>query len=322
MKLSIVVLDDFEGVARSQADWTAIDARAHVTVYTAPLTGSALVSALQHADGIVLMRDRTPFMADLIAQLPNLKFVVFTGTRNSALDAAALAARNIPVCFTAFGPSKESTAELTWALILAATKKLEPTFAALRKGQWRIDAPLLSLLHGKTLGLVGLGEIGRRVARVGAAFGMNIVAWSPNLTPERAAAGGATSVTFDALLAQSDVVSLHLVLSDKTKHLFGATQFAQMKSGAVLVNTSRAGLVNEAEMVAALRSGALAHAALDVFNQEPLPADHPLLAVPNTTLAPHLGFVCEPVFDNFFAGVVECLDAYLSGEPLVRELKP
>lgn len=317
----IVCLDDFENIARASASWEAIEAAAEVRIHTAPLTGEALLAALRPADVVVLMRDRTPFREPLIARLPNLKLVVFTGTRNNTLDTAALARRGIPVCHTAWGPSKDSTTEIVWALILAAQKKLERYLPAMRAGQWRLAGdPLLPVLHGKTIGLVGLGEIGQRVARVAQAFGMKVITWSPNMTPERAAAVGATAVSFDALVRSADVVSLHLVLSEKTRHLFGEAQFKAMKPGALFVNTARAGLVDESALIASLKNGTLAHAALDVFEQEPMPTDHPLLSLPNVTLTPHLGFVCEPVFAQFYEGITECLTAWLHGKPLPRVL--
>ncbi len=316
----VVLLDDFERVAHTAADWGALAAKVDLRVHTAPLTDAALREALTPAHVVVLMRDRTPFKADLIAQLPNLKLVIFTGTRNNALDAAALTARNIPVCHTNWGPSKDSTTEITWALILAAHKRLESHLAGLRAGTWRPRDDLLPTLHGKTFGSVGLGEIGTRVSRIAQAFGMDVVTWSPNMTPERAEKIGAKAVSFDELIAQSHVVSLHIVLSEKTKHLFGAAQFAAMQPSALFVNTSRAGLADEAALVAGLKRGYPAMAALDVFSTEPLPANHALIKLPNVVLTPHLGFVCESVFKQFYSGIVECLGAWVEGKPLVRVL--
>jgi phosphoglycerate dehydrogenase-like enzyme len=316
----VVMLDDFERAAHTAADWGTLASKIDLRVHTAPLTGAALVDALKPAQVVVLMRDRTPFKADLIAQLPNLKLVIFTGTRNNTLDAAALAARNIPVCHTNWGPSKDSTTEITWALILAAHKQLETHMAGLRAGVWRPRDALLPTLHGKTFGSVGLGEIGMRVSRIAQAFGMNVVTWSPNMTAERAEKIGAKAVSLDELIAQSHVVSLHIVLSEKTKHLFGAAQFAAMQPGSIFVNTSRAGLADEAALVAALKLGRPAMAALDVFSTEPLPANHAITQLPNVVITPHLGFVCEPVFKQFYTGIVECLSAWVEGKPLVRVL--
>ncbi len=319
-KPHIVVLDDSERALRRLADWTRIDAHAEVSVHHAPLKGAALLDALREADAIVLMRDRTPFTAELLAQLPKLRYLVFTGTRNSKLDLAALAARNIPVSCTEFGPSKDSTCELTWALILAATKQLQTHTDRLRGGTWRSDAaaPLPGALLGQRLGLIGLGEIGGRVARIGQAFGMEVVTWSPRMTAERAAAQGVAFVPLDELLATSSVVSLHLVVLASTRHLLNAERLAKIQAGSLLVNTSRSELIDSPALVQALRQGRPGFAALDVFDVEPLPADDPLRGLPNVLLSPHLGFVTEPVFQRFASGVTECLQAWLAGEPVVR----
>jgi phosphoglycerate dehydrogenase-like enzyme len=317
----VVVLDDYERALRRLADWSDIDRLADVRLFHEPLRGDVLHATLAQADAIVLMRDRTPMHAQLIARLPKLRLVVFTGTRNTALDAAALAARGIPVCHTDWGPSKDTTCELAWALILAATRRLEAHFALMRSGQWRDGGPLAGMLAGERLGLIGLGEIGSRVARVGNAFGMQVVAWSPHLTAERAAGRGAAAVSLDELLATSKVVSLHLVPSAPTRHLLNAGRLASMRRDALLVNTSRSALIDTAALLEALEAGRPAAAALDVFDDEPLPADHPLRRLPNAVLAPHLGFVAQPVFERFAAGVAECLLAWLRGGPLVRVLQ-
>lgn len=316
----IVVLDDTERAMRRLADWQSIDAQAKVTIHHEPLGGAALLDALTDADVIVLMRDRTPFTAELLAALPKLRYLVFTGTRNAKLDLAALAARNIPVSCTEFGPSKDSTCELTWTTILAATKQLENHTARLKRGQWRSDtaAPLPGALVGQRLGLIGLGEIGSRVAKVGKALGMDVVTWSPRMTAERAQAQGVGFVPLDELLATSRVVSLHLVVTPATRHLMNAERLALMQSGSLLVNTSRAELIDTAALVQALQNGRPGFAALDVFDVEPLPLDDPLRQLPNVLLTPHLGFVTEPVFQRFTEGVTECLQAWLAGEPLVR----
>jgi phosphoglycerate dehydrogenase-like enzyme len=316
----IVVLDDFERVARSYVDWSAIEAQAELRIYTEALRGQALIDALKPAQAVSLMRDRTPITSELVAQLPNLKLVQFTGTRNGTLDTQALAARKIPVLHSGWGPNKDATTEMTWALILAAQKRLVSQHNALLRGQWRPHDTLAPVLHGQTIGIAGLGEIGGRVANVARAFGMNVVAWSPNMTAERAAEKGAKSVSFDELVATSHVISTHLVLGPATKNLFGAAQFAAMRNDAIFVNTSRAGLADEAALVAALQAGRPAMAALDVFSVEPLPASHPLTALPNVVLTPHLGFVCEPVFRKFYGDMVEGLTAWLAGHPLPRVL--
>lgn len=318
----IVVLDDSERAMRRLANWQAIDAQARVNIYHEPLSGAALIDALKDADAVVLMRDRTPFTAELLAELPKLRYLVFTGTRNARLDLAALAARNIPVSYTEFGPSKDSTCELTWTAILAATKQLESHTTRLRRGQWRSDMaePLPGTLAGQRLGLIGLGEIGGRVAKVGQALGMEVVTWSPRMTAERAAAQGVGFVPLEELLATAQIVTLHLVVTPATRHLMNAERLALMQPGSLLVNTSRSELIDTAALVQALQKGRPGFAALDVFDVEPLPMDAPLRQLPNVLLTPHLGFVTEPVFQRFSTGVTECLSAWLAGRPLVRVL--
>ena len=317
---TIALLGDAEQALRRLGNWQTIDAQANVVVHPWPLQGQALVDALKDADAAVLVRDRTPFDAVLLAQLPKLRYLVFTGTRNTTLDLAAMAARQIPVSHTDWGPSKDSTCELTWSLILAATRQLEQQTALLRSGQWRAGTavPLAGVLHGQTLGLVGLGEIGGRVAKVGQALGMKVVTWSPRMTSERALEKGATSVTLEELLATSRVVSLHLVPTPATSHLLNANRLALMRPDSLLVNTSRSALVDGAALVKALEKGRPGFAALDVFDAEPLPLNDALRQLPNVLLTPHLGFVTEPVYQRFAAGVTECLEAWLAGKPLVR----
>jgi len=321
-KPHIVILGDGEQALRRVGDWGAIESAARLSVHSQPLQGAALLAALQEADVLVLVRDRIPLNAATIAQLPRLRYVVFTGSRNTTLDVAALAARGIPVSHTDWGPSKDSTCELTWALILAATRQLAQYSALLREGQWRAAQPqvLPAVLHGEVLGLVGLGEIGRRVAQVGKALGMDVLTWSPNMTPERAAAHGVQAVDLDTLLARAKVLSLHLVPSAPTRHLINAQRLAQMRPDSLLVNTSRSALVDSAALAHALHEGRIGMAAIDVFDAEPLPLDDPLRQAPRVLLTPHLGFVVEPVFEKFAQGVCECLQAYLAGQPLVRPL--
>ena len=316
----IVVLDDYEHAARRLANWSAVAAQADLRVHHAPLAGAALLQAVQAADALVLMRDRTPVNAALVDAMPHLKYVVFTGTRNAALDLAALQRRNVPVSFTEWGPSKESTCELAWTLILAAAKRLPQAVQSLQAGQWRDGGVLGQVLHGQRLGLVGLGEIGGRMARVANAFGMEVLAWSPRMTHERAAAEGARAVSLDELAQTSRVVSLHLVLTEATRHLFDAARFAQMRPDSIFVNTSRAGLADEAALVDALRAGRPGAAALDVYTREPLALDHPLRALPNALLSPHLGFVSQQVFERFYSHAVEGLLAWLSDAPVPRRM--
>ena len=322
-KPHIVVLGDAEQALRRLGDWHAIDQAARVTVHSRPLQGADLRAAMQAADVLVLLRDRIPLDATTIAQLPRLRYLVFTGSRNTTLDASALAARGIPVSHTEWGPSKESTCELTWALILAATRQLAHYSALLAQGQWRAATAqvLPGVLHGEVLGLVGLGEIGKRVAQVGKALGMHVLTWSPNMTPERAAAHDVQAVPLDELLARAKVLSLHLVPSASTRHLMNAQRLALMRPDSLLVNTSRAALIDTTALVDALRVGRIGMAALDVFDTEPLPVDSALRDCPRLLLTPHLGFVAEPVYQTFTDGVLQCLQAFLTGQPLPRLLK-
>lgn len=284
MKPIVVVLDDFEHASTRYSpenSWHEIEKHVIVKIYTKPLRGAALVEALKDAQVVVLVRDRTPFFSDLIRELPNLRYVVFTGARNNLIDTALLKERAIPVSYTESGPSKEATAELTISLILACYKRLDrhlQTAGSSRNDSWRpgpeFEVPRLA--SGSTLGLVGLGGIGSKVCSIARAMGMNVIAWSPNLTQQKAQNAGATAVSFKTLLATSDVISLHLVLSATTRGLFGTEEFAQMKHGAVFINTSRSALVDESALANALNSNHLRAAGVDVFDLEPVPARYPL----------------------------------------------
>lgn len=318
----IVVLDDYEDALRRLADWSGIEARANVTVHTNRLRGDALYEAIKDANAIALVRDRTPFAKELIDRLPRLKLFSFTGVRNTTLDTAAMAARGIPVAFTAAGSSKESTSEIAWALILGAAKRVEAHAKLLRAGGWRDGGALPMVLAGKRLGLVGFGHIGRRVGEIGGAFGMEVVTWSPHMTPERAAEGGAKAVSLDELLSTSHVVSLHLVPVAETRKLLNATRLATMREDAILVNTARSALIDMEALPAALDAGRPAMAALDVYDDEPVAKGHPLAARDDVLLLPHLGFVNDPIFTAFARDTVENLTAWLDGKPLPRTLKP
>jgi phosphoglycerate dehydrogenase-like enzyme len=317
----IVVLDDYEDSLRRTADWRPVEARADVEFHTKRLRGEALLEAVKDADAVVLIRDRTPFKADLLARCERLKLFVFTGLRNTQLDFAALAARGIPVGNTDHGSSKNATAEMAWALILAAAKRLEDYLGLVRRGEWRDGGRLPWVLHGERLGLVGFGEIGQLVARVGAAFGMEVVTWSPHMTPERAAAGGASATSLEDLLATSKVVSLHLVPAEGTRKLLNAQRLGSMRPDSILVNSARSALIDMAALPAALDAGRPAIAALDVYDDEPLVAGHSLDGRRDVVLSPHLGFVNDPVFAKFGPGVVENLLNWLEGRPLVRLVK-
>ena len=317
----IVVLDDYEQSLRRTADWSAVDALADVEVHSQRLRGEVLLDAIKDADAVVVVRDRTPFKADLIARLAKLRLFVFTGSRNTQVDAAAMAARGIPIAHTEMGESKASTTEMTWTLIFAAAKRLEAYLGMVRKGEWRDGKALPAVLSGQRLGLIGFGGIGSRVGKVGEAFGMEVATWSPHMTPERAAAGGAKAVELEELLRTSKVVSLHLVPAEATRKLINAERLALMRPDSILVNTARAALIDMAALAAALDAGRPGTAALDVYDDEPLPKDFALAKRDNVVLTPHLGFVNDPVFAKFGPGVVENLLAWLKGEPIPRLLK-
>ena len=321
MKKRIVVLDDYEDSLRKTADWSPVRKLADVEFHTERLRGDSLVGAVKDANAIVLIRDRTPFRAQLLAKMPKLELFIFTGGRNTQLDFQALAARGIPVANTVMSDSKPATAELTWTLILAAAKRLEAYMALLRRGGWRDGKALPQVLKGQRLGLIGFGEIGKMVGEVGKAFGMELVAWSPHMTPERAAEGGAKAVSLEELLATSKVVSLHLVPAEATRKLLNAERLAMMRSDSILANTARSALIDMEALGRALESGRPGIAALDVYDDEPLAPGDELAGRENVVLTPHLGFVNDAVFANFGPGVVENLMNWLEARPLVRVVK-
>ena len=320
-KPRVVVLDDYEDSLRRTADWSPVEAKADVEFHTQRLRGDALLDAVKDADAIVLIRDRTPFKAELLAKMPKLKLFIFTGGRNTQLDFKALAARGIPVANTAMSDSKPATAELTWTLILAAAKRLEAYMALLRRGGWRDGKGLPQVLKGERLGLIGFGEIGKMVGEVGKAFGMDLVTWSPHMTPERAAEGGAKAASLEELLSTSKVVSLHLVPSDATRKLLNAERLAMMRTDSILANTARSALIDMDALARALDAGRPGVAALDVYDDEPLAPGYELAKRDNVVLTPHLGFVNDPVFARFGPGVVENLLAWLDGRPAPRLLQ-
>jgi len=319
--MRIAVTDDWQRVARDCADWAPLEARAEVRFFTDPFPSEdAAAAALAPFDAILVTRERTPFPRSLVERLPNLRMFGLTGIRAGKIDLAHLQARGVTVCFTDGGPGVESTAEIALGLMLAAARRIPEGDASARAGRFQQGTPRGHVLAGKTLGLVGVGKIGARMARYGQALDMEVLAWSPNLTPERAAAAGASYRDKDALFAAADVVSLHLVLSPRTRHVVAAADLARMKPGAILVNTSRSGLVDEAALVDAARAGRIV-AALDVFEREPLPADDPLLTCPHTVLTPHLGYSVMEVYREFYRQSVENALAWLDGRPC-RVLPP
>lgn len=319
---NIVILGDYERALKHFSHWNKIEKQANITIHHEPLRDEALYNAVKDADAIAIVRDRSPFNEAMIARLPRLKFLMFTGERNGTLDATALMSRNIPIACTPGGPSKETTAELTWALILGASKRLIEENKLIASGGWRDSLSVLPMLSGERLGIMGLGAIGSRVARVGAAFGMEVVTWSPRMTPERAAAGNAKAVSLEELLSTSKVVSMHLVAGPGTKGLISADQLALMRPDSILVNTSRSALINMSDLQNALAAGKPGQAAVDVFDIEPLPANDPLRNTPNLLVTPHLGFIAEPIFATFSKGITDTLEAWLDNKPVPHPFKP
>lgn len=318
MAVQIAVIDDWQGVAQDVVDWAPLDSVGQVTfLHDYPADQDTLVSRLQGFDVICVMRERTRFDEALLRRLPNLKLLLTGGMRNAALDLKAAAALGIQVCGT--DSYKHAAPELTWALIMALTRNLVPEANALRAGLWQQG--LGGDLHGKTLAILGLGSIGTRVAQFGQVFGMRVIAWSENLTVERAAAAGVTYVDKQALFKQADILSIHLVLSDRTRGLVDAPALGWMKPGALLINTARGPIVDEAALIDALEHKRLAGAALDVFAEEPLPADHPFRTLDNVLATPHVGYVSRQNYQQFYGQMIEDLLAWAAGRP-IRLLTP
>ncbi|MEU9486441.1 D-2-hydroxyacid dehydrogenase family protein [Streptomyces decoyicus] len=312
------VLDDYQDVALSLADWSALAGAVDVRTLRQPFRSEdEVVAAIGDCEIVVAMRERTPFPASLLARLPRLRLLITSGMRNAAIDLEAAARHGVTVCGTA--SSTEPPVELTWALILGLARNVVTESAAMRVGgPWQ--STVGADLHGRTLGLLGLGKIGIRVARIGQAFGMNVTAWSQNLTAEHAAEEGVhAAATKDELLETSDFVSVHLVLSDRTRGLLGADELRRMRPTAYLVNTSRAAIVDQPALLRALRENWIAGAGLDVFDHEPLPADHPLRTLPNVLALPHLGYVTRRNYEGYFQQAVEDITAFLAGNP-IRQL--
>jgi phosphoglycerate dehydrogenase-like enzyme len=312
MPLRIVALDDYQGLAGRLAlagrlpDTEFVALREH-------LDGDALVAALAGATVVVAMRERTRFDRALLSALPDLELLVTTGMANAAIDLAAAAERGVTVCGTA-GPPTANTAELAWGLILSVLRHIPAEDAAIRAGGWQHT--LGRDLLGTRLGLVGLGRIGHQMARIGAAFEMEVVAWSQHLDPGEAAAAGVRAVTKAELFATADVVSVHLVLSDRSRNLISEPELRAMKPSAILVNTSRGPIIERAALLQALGEGWIAGAGLDVYDVEPLPADDPLRTAPRTVLTPHLGYVTERTMARWYDDVIEDIAAWRRGDPI------
>ncbi|MFF2245048.1 D-2-hydroxyacid dehydrogenase family protein [Arthrobacter sp. NPDC058130] len=311
------ILDDYQQVSADYADWTSVGADGvSVTVFSTPFASeSAVIQALLDFDIIVAMRERTPFPRAVLANLPRLKLLITTGAANAAIDLAAAEECGVTVCGTGGSPS--AAPELTWALLLALARNLTAEENALRAGRWQNTVGFE--LARKTLGIVGLGKIGHKVAAYAHAFGMNVLAWSQNLDAATAEAAGVRKVSKDQLFRESDIVTLHLRLSQRSEGTVGEAELRLLGPGGMLINTARGPLVNQPALIRALEEGWIRGAAVDVYDQEPLPAGHPLLSAPNTVLTPHLGYVTYESYAQFYGGALEDVKAWLAGAP-VRQL--
>jgi phosphoglycerate dehydrogenase-like enzyme len=317
--INVAVLDDYQGRASEFADWGSLGKDVEVTFFRDPISPTDLVPTLVGFQVLVLMRERTAFPRTALEQLENLRLLVTTGMGNASVDIAYLRQHDVMVSGTGMGggpgtPGLPSTAEMAWALIFAVCKRVTIEDRAIRSGSWQVGLP--ANLAGATLGLAGLGRLGGAMVAPARVFGMDVIAWSQNLTDERAAELGVRKVSKSALLSGSDVLSIHLVLSERTRGLFQADDLALMKRNAVLINTSRGPIVNERALIDALSAGVIGAAGLDVFDREPLPSGHELTGLQNAVLLPHLGYVSEPGFRAMYGDVVEDIDAFLKGEPI------
>jgi phosphoglycerate dehydrogenase-like enzyme len=306
--MKVAILDDYQNVALTMADWSRVESKAEVTVFTDHVSDpDAVVARLQPFDVLCVMRERTPLPRQILERLPRLKMIASTGPGNASIDQQAVRERNIHLTNT--GYRSTPTIELTWALILAVMRNLVGEASSVRAGGWQTSVG--QELSGKVLGVLGLGRIGSEIARIGAAFGMDVIAWSQNLTPERAQVAGATPVSKEELFARSDVLSIHLVLSERTRGLVSGAEIAAMKPTAWLVNTSRGPIVDEEALISALRSQSIAGAALDVFDTEPLPAGHALRTLPNVLATPHIGYVAEDLYRTFYGDAAASIEKWL-----------
>ena len=309
----IAILDDYQGVALAMADWSTLQAQAEVRVFREAFASeSAAVEALAGFDVVCANRERTPFPRSMFERLPGLRLLTTTGMRNAAIDLDAARDHGVTVCGTT-SPG-HAASELAWGLVLALSRKIVAEDRTVRRGLWQ--STLGNDLRGRTLGILGLGRHGGLVAGYGRAFGMEVLAWSTNLTEARCAEVGATRVEFGELLARSDVISIHLVMGPRYRGLLGAAELAKMKPTALLVNTSRGPIVDETALVDALRERRIGGAGLDVYASEPLSLQHPLATLPNTVLTSHVGFVTEETYRVFYGETVECVSRWLAGDPV------
>ena len=307
--IRIAVLDDYQNVSLEMADWSPLAGRAEITVFNDNLSNAdEVVERLLPFDVVCVMRERTPLPRSVIERLPRLKLIASTGPRNAAIDVQAAGERGIVVAHTRY--DARSTIEMTWALILASVRQIALENAHLRAGGWQLA--MGDTLHGKTLGVLGLGNIGSEVARIGLAFGMNVIAWSQNLTKENAQSCGARLVSKEELFQSADILTVQLVLSQRTKGLVGAAELQAMKPSARIINTSRGPIVDEAALIEVLRERSIAGAALDVFDIEPLPADHPFRSLDNVLATPHIGYVARDLYRTFYGDTVENIRRWLA----------
>jgi phosphoglycerate dehydrogenase-like enzyme len=307
-KFSVAVLDDYQNAALSMADWSPLEGRANITVFNDHIADvDAVISRLLPFDIVCVMRERTPMTRAIIERLPKLRLIASTAFRNASIDVKAAEERGVQVVHT--GYSSAPTIELTWALILAGARHIVDENASLRSGGWQRH--IGEDLGGRTLGILGLGNIGTPVAQIGKAFGMRVIAWSQNLTADRAAAAGAELVAKDELFRQADILTIHMVLSERSRGIVGAAQLALMKPTARLVNTSRGPIVVEADLLEALQKETIAGAAVDVFDQEPLPTDHPFRSLPNLLATPHIGYVSRSLYERFYQDTVDNITKWL-----------
>jgi phosphoglycerate dehydrogenase-like enzyme len=314
----IAILDDYQGVALGMADWSLLEGRAHIVVFQDHISDATeLVSRLSQFEVICVLRERTPLPRPILERLPKLKLIASVTMRNASIDMVAAKELGVTVCGT--GSPSQGAPVLTWTLILAMLRNLPAELASVRNGRWQVS--LGGDLKGHTLGVLGLGKIGSLVASVGRAFGMNVIAWSQNLTPEVANERGARLVSKEDLFRNSDILTLHMVLSDRSRGIVGARELALMKPSAYLINTSRGLLVDEQSLIEVLRRCKIAGAALDVYGVEPLPADHPFRSLGNVMATPHIGFVTRDTYKTFYRETVENIIAWLDGRP-IRVLNP
>jgi phosphoglycerate dehydrogenase-like enzyme len=315
-RLRCAILDDYMNLTARMADWSKVSDRVDLRVFIEPFASSeAAAASLQEFEIICAMRERTPFPRELFAALPKLKLLITSGMRNAAIDMAAAKDHQVMVCGTQFG--RDPTAALTMGLILELTRNIGRENARMHAGE-RLQKFIGMEIEGKTLGVVGLGKLGAKVSGLAKAFGMNVIAWSPNLTPERCKEVGVGYASKEELFAAADIVTVHVVLSQRSRGLVGAADLARMKPTGYLVNTARGPIVDEAALLETLKAGKIAGAAIGVFSVEPLPVDHPFRKLDNLVLTPHLGYVTEEGFRSHYGQMVEGIDAWFKGEPLRR----